>query len=114
MVKILKKKKKKITSVGTTTTRTIESFFLNKQKEGSADIFIYPSHEFHIDRLITNFHVPKATPLILMIAFLSHKLKINGEVNFLQKAFSIFHKIYDEAITKKYRFYSYGDSMMII
>lgn len=114
LVDILLNENSNITSCGTTTTRSIENFFLEKEKDGIANIFIYPSYKFHINRLITNFHVPKSTPLILMVAFLSHKLKNNGEPDSIKKAFLIFHKIYEEAINKNYRFYSYGDSMMII
>jgi S-adenosylmethionine:tRNA ribosyltransferase-isomerase len=114
LANILKQKNKRLTSVGTTSTRTIESFNLTGKTIDSTALYIYPEHRFYIDRLITNFHVPKSTPLMLMSAFLADKLRKNGEENYIQKSIEIFHRIYKEAIDKKYRFYSYGDSMMII
>ncbi|MDR0675944.1 MAG: tRNA preQ1(34) S-adenosylmethionine ribosyltransferase-isomerase QueA [Elusimicrobiota bacterium] len=114
---LLKNKEKRLTSVGTTTTRTIESFYKTGKKEDFTDLFIYSGHKFIIDRLITNFHVPKSTPLILTVAFLADKIRKEGEVDSnksVENALKIFKKIYKEAIDKKYRFYSYGDSMMII
>ena len=111
------KKKKRIIAVGTTSVRSLEAF----QKEignwklsargGSAlrgeignlsgwvNIFIYPGYEFRIvDAMITNFHLPKSTLLMLVSAFAGKENIFNA---------------YDEAIRKKYRFYSYGDAMLI-
>ncbi len=97
--------KRRIISVGTTTTRTLESAFDFDQNgivSGSnwSDIFIYPGHKFKVvDVLITNFHLPQSTPLMLAAAF--------ARKDFLFKA-------YQEAIKERYRFYSFGDAMIII
>lgn len=98
-----KAKNKKIISVGTTSTRTLETIMnlYGKFKEcsGFTDIFIYPGYEFRaIDNLITNFHLPKST-LIMLVSALA------GRENVL--------KAYNEAIEKEYRFFSFGDSMLI-
>ena len=98
-----KRNKKKIISVGTTTTRTLETI-MNlygefKECHGFTDIFIYPGYKFKaIDSLITNFHLPKSTLMMLVSAFASRD-------NIL--------KAYEEAIEKEYRFFSFGDSMFI-
>jgi len=94
---------KNIVAVGTTTVRTLESAFTQCGKicptSGWSELFIYPGYKFNvIDRLITNFHLPKST-LIMMISALAGK-------EFIFDA-------YKEAIEKHYRFYSYGDCMMI-
>ncbi len=94
---------RRIIAVGTTSTRTLEA---NMQKYGkftatheNTDIFIYPGYQYKaIDCLITNFHLPKSTLLMLISAFASKEL--------------IF-KAYHEAIQEKYRFFSFGDSMFI-
>ena|SRR5665648_7450 len=97
--------KRRIISVGTTTTRSLESAFSFDQGEivgGSnwSDIFIYPGYKFKVvNVLITNFHLPQSTPLMLAAAF-------TGK-DFLFRA-------YQEAIRERYRFYSFGDAMMII
>lgn len=100
----LLKKEKKMLCVGTTTTRLIEYVFNKYGKivpfKGLADIFIYPGYEFKIvSGLITNFHLPKSTNFVLLSAFIG-----------IEKA----KELYDIAIKKQYRFYSYGDVMMII
>ncbi|MGB6370509.1 MAG: tRNA preQ1(34) S-adenosylmethionine ribosyltransferase-isomerase QueA [Atribacterota bacterium] len=97
--------KRRVISVGTTTTRTLESAFNFNQGgivSGSnwSDIFIYPGYKFKVvDVLITNFHLPQSTPLMLAAAFAGK--------DFLFKA-------YQEAIRERYRFYSFGDAMIII
>ena len=97
--------KKRVISVGTTTTRSLESAFNFDQGEiisGSnwSDIFIYPGYKFKVvDVLITNFHLPQSTPLMLAAAFAGK--------DFLFRA-------YQEAIRERYRFYSFGDAMIII
>ena len=98
-----KKEGRRIISVGTTTTRTLETIMnlYNEFKEcsGYTDIFIYPGYEFKaIDALITNFHLPKSTLVMLVSAFAS-KEKIM--------------KAYKEAVDNKYRFFSFGDAMFI-
>lgn len=95
---------KKIIAVGTTSVRTLETSFA-KNKEIKADcgwseLFIYPGCNFNvIDKLITNFHLPKST-LIMLVSALAGK-------DFVFDA-------YEKAIKEKYRFYSYGDSMIVI
>jgi len=100
---LAKKQNKKIIAVGTTSARTLESFTKNGKLfpgEKETNIFIYPGYEFKfIDGLITNFHVPKSTLLMLVSAFAGQSL--------IQKA-------YRQAIKKNYRFYSFGDAMLII
>ena len=98
-----RKNKKNIISVGTTTTRTLETIMnlYNEFKEcsGFTDIFIYPGYKFKaIDKLITNFHLPKSTLVMLASAFATKQ-------NIM--------KAYNEAIKEKYRFFSFGDSMFI-
>ncbi len=98
-----KKQGKKIVAVGTTTVRTLETV-MNKYGEikpvkDSSQLFIYPGYEFKIvDKLITNFHLPKSTLLMLVSAFAGK---------------DYIFKAYNEAIKNKYRFYSYGDCMFI-
>ena len=94
----------KVISVGTTTTRALESFSNGnggvKPGEGMTSLFIYPPYHFRvIDGLITNFHLPKSTLILLVSAFSGKDLLMNA---------------YQEAIDRKYRFYSYGDAMLII
>lgn len=94
---------KKIVAVGTTTVRTLESaykiFGEIKACKSASNLFIYPSYEFKVvDKLITNFHLPKST-LLMLVSALATK-------DFIFEAYS-------EAIKEKYRFYSYGDCMFI-
>lgn len=103
----------KIIAVGTTSTRAIEGYLsgdytelqrISKNKEskicGYTNIFIYPGYKFRgIDSLITNFHLPRSTPLLLVCS-LAGKEKI--------------FKAYEEAIARNYRFFSYGDAMLIL
>ena len=94
---------KKIVAVGTTTVRTLESCHQKYGKilpvQDESRMFIYPGYKFNvIDKLITNFHLPKSTLLMLISALASKEY--------------IF-RAYDEAIINKYRFYSYGDCMFI-
>lgn len=94
----------RICSVGTTTMRALESTFtadkLLKPSEGWTNIFIHPPHDFSIcDSLITNFHLPKTSLLIMACAFAGYDLTMEA---------------YKKAIKDKYRFFSYGDAMLII
>ena len=98
-----KKEQRKIVSVGTTSTRTLEAIMSKHGKfeedSGWTDIFIYPGYKFKaVDSLITNFHLPKSTLVMLVSAFSSKELIL---------------KAYNEAIEKEYRFFSFGDSMLI-
>jgi S-adenosylmethionine:tRNA ribosyltransferase-isomerase len=100
-----KKSKKKVIAIGTTVARTLE--YANKlitqcseNISGEADIFIYPGYEFKIiDGLLTNYHAPKSTVLMLTAAFA-------GWDNLM--------KAYEHAKEKGYKFLSYGDSMLIL
>ena len=98
-----KKNNNRIISVGTTSTRVLETI-MNlygefKECNGNTDIFIYPGYKFKaIDALITNFHLPKSTLVMLVSAFASKEYILND---------------YNEAIKNKYRFFSFGDSMFI-
>ena len=99
-----KAKKKKVWTVGTSTNRALEtvvvSGFQITSKRGWTDKFIYPPYKFKMcDRLITNFHQPKSTLMMLVAAFSSKDIVLDA---------------YQEAIKKKYRFYSYGDSMLLL
>jgi len=100
--KIKKEKNGRIIAAGTTSARVLESFCKNNKLTPQSDwidLFIYPGYKFKfVDCLITNFHLPKSTLLMLVSAFASKEL--------------IF-KAYKEAIKKKYRFYSFGDAMLI-
>ena len=98
-----KQEGKRIISVGTTTTRTLETIMNEygnfRECSGFTDIFIYPGYKFKaIDGLITNFHLPKSTLLMLVSAFSSKEIIMNA---------------YNEAIKNNYRFFSFGDSMFI-
>jgi S-adenosylmethionine:tRNA ribosyltransferase-isomerase len=96
---------KRTIAVGTTTVRVLEAAIRNANgqltpQDGSTDIFIHPPEEIrHVDRLLTNFHLPRSTLLMLVSAF--------GGREFLLEA-------YAEAIRERYRFYSYGDCMLIV
>jgi S-adenosylmethionine:tRNA ribosyltransferase-isomerase len=99
-----KANKKRICAVGTTTMRAMESSVSSARTlnpfEGWTNKFIFPPHDFSLaDCMITNFHTPKSTLLMMISAFCGHDLM---------------RKAYDEAIKEKYKFYSYGDAMLII
>ena len=100
LVQKVKSTKSRRIAVGTTTCRTLESVVRKGINRGWTDLFIYPKHRFKAtDGLLTNFHLPKTTLFMLVSAFCGRKLLL---------------KAYKEAIEKKYRFYSYGDAMLII
>ena len=94
---------RRIISVGTTTTRTLETVMRDRGKiescSGWTNIFIYPGFEFKIiDSLITNFHLPESTLIMLVSALLGHGVTMGA---------------YEEAVKEKYRFFSFGDSMFV-
>lgn len=98
-----KKEKRNIVAVGTTTTRTLETIMTKYGKfiecSGWTDIFIYPGYEFKaVDSLITNFHLPKSTLIMLVSAFSSKEIILDA---------------YKYAVENKYRFFSFGDAMFI-
>ena len=103
-----KQRGNRVVTVGTTTTRTLEGYLsgkctiqsLNGTIKGSTDIYIHEGFRFRAaDALITNFHLPRSTPLMLAAAF-------SGRNNLL--------KAYEEAISRGYRFFSYGDAMLLL
>jgi S-adenosylmethionine:tRNA ribosyltransferase-isomerase len=107
-IKRIKKSGSRVISVGTTTTRALEALMSgrcnvishNGRLKGTTDLFIYPGYSFKaVDSLITNFHLPKSTPLMLASA-------MSGWGKLL--------KTYEEAIAREYRFLSYGDAMLIV
>jgi S-adenosylmethionine:tRNA ribosyltransferase-isomerase len=90
----------RVVAVGTTVARTLESCDRVEERNGTTGIFIRPPHTFHhVDVLLTNFHLPRSTLLMLVSAFASREL--------------IF-KAYDQAVCERYRFFSYGDCMLIV
>ena len=100
---LAKQNGKRIISVGTTSTRTLESIIAKYgtfvECKESTNIFIYPPYEFKaIDALITNFHLPKST-LIMLVSALATKAHIMNA--------------YNEAVKEQYRFFSFGDAMFI-
>jgi len=103
MLNEAKEKNKKIIAVGTTSVRTLESNFkdgLFHAKTDETDIFIYPGYTYKVvDGIVTNFHLPESTLIMLVSAF--------AEKEFVFKA-------YHEAIKNNYRFYSFGDAMLIL
>ncbi len=104
MLEILRKVRReggRIVAVGTTTTRILETVNLESGEplSGETNLFIYPPYEFrNVDALITNFHLPGSSLLCLVAAFMGYERMM---------------KAYDHAIEKRYRFYSYGDAMLI-
>jgi S-adenosylmethionine:tRNA ribosyltransferase-isomerase len=93
-----------IVAVGTTVVRVLESGRHENGKfiaqTGSTDIFIYPPYRFRVvDQLLTNFHLPRSTLLMLASAFAGREFLLH---------------VYHEAIRERYRFYSYGDCMLIL
>lgn len=98
-----KDKGNRVIAVGTTSIRTLESVYQKNNKvcedSGWTDIFIYPGFEFKVvDAIITNFHLPKSTLIMLIAAFTSREIILNA---------------YKEAVKKEYRFFSFGDCMFI-
>jgi len=99
-----KQQGKRVIAVGTTSTRTLETVAdengLVKSLSGWTDLFIYPGYRFKVvDGLITNFHLPESTLLMLVCAFADKELIMSA---------------YKEAIRERYRFYSFGDAMLIV
>ena len=99
-----KRNKKRVCAIGTTSMRSIETSVstdgMLKPFDGWTNKFIFPPHDFSLaDAMITNFHTPKSTLLMMISAFCGHDLM---------------KKAYEEAIKEKYNFYSYGDAMLMI
>lgn len=94
-----KREGRRIVAVGTTSVRTLESWFNSAKEMGETKIFIYPGYKFQIvDAMITNFHLPKSSLIMLVAAFASRELILNA---------------YRDAVKEKYRFFSFGDAMLI-
>lgn len=98
-----KEEGRRVIAVGTTSTRTLESFAKNNRVESGdkwTSIFIYPGKNFQIiDAMITNFHMPESTLIMMISAFAGYENVINA---------------YQKAVAEKYRFFSYGDAMLIV
>jgi S-adenosylmethionine:tRNA ribosyltransferase-isomerase len=89
----------RIVAVGTTTVRTLESWASSGEASGDTRIFITPGFAFaHVDLLVTNFHLPKSTLMMLVSAFAGHERVM---------------ALYAHAIRSRYRFFSYGDAMLL-
>lgn len=89
-----------ILAIGTTVTRTVEYYIRTKQHKGECDLFLNPHNPpQRVSHLLTNFHLPKSTLIMLVSAFIGREKTL---------------QIYQEAIAKKYRFFSYGDAMLIL
>lgn len=104
IINITKENGKKVVCVGTTSCRTLESVFAKYGKIveccGETDIFIYPGFKFNVmDALITNFHLPKSTLIMLVCAFAGKENVLNA---------------YKIAVEQKYRFFSFGDAMLVL
>ena len=100
-VKKVKASGGKIIAVGTTSMRALETAFQNEPSEfiGETDLFIFPGYKFKVvDHMITNFHLPKSSLLMLVAAFIGYKKMMD---------------IYKIAIEEEYRFLSYGDAMLL-
>ncbi|MGB9813083.1 MAG: tRNA preQ1(34) S-adenosylmethionine ribosyltransferase-isomerase QueA [Thermovenabulum sp.] len=104
IINATKEEGKRLFAVGTTTTRTLETVsnpegFVTAKK-GFTDLFIYPGYKFKtVDALITNFHLPESTLIMLVCAFAGREKVM---------------KAYEEAVKRRYRFFSFGDAMLII
>ncbi|MFC1805243.1 tRNA preQ1(34) S-adenosylmethionine ribosyltransferase-isomerase QueA [Candidatus Omnitrophota bacterium] len=99
LIEAARKRNSRIFAVGTTSVRAMESYARGRS-EGETDLFIYPGFKFKFtDCLLTNFHLPRTTLFMLVCAFAGEEL---------------IKRAYRQAVDKKYRFYSYGDAMLII
>jgi S-adenosylmethionine:tRNA ribosyltransferase-isomerase len=103
IINTAKKESNPVTAVGTTSVRALESAFQEgeiQSGKGSTRLFIYPGYRFKaVDRLLTNFHLPKSTLLMMISAF---------------AGLDLIKRAYKEAVRQEYRFFSYGDCMLII
>ena len=115
LAKIIKAKKtgRRIIAVGTTSARVLETLFQNsklkiKDSAGWTDIFIYPGYKFKaVDALVTNFHLPESSLLMLVSAFAGQGIKNKSA------GLALVRKAYREALRHKYNFFSYGDATLI-
>jgi S-adenosylmethionine:tRNA ribosyltransferase-isomerase len=99
-VEAARREGRRVVACGTTSVRALETWRRSGRSSGDTDIFIYPGYEFSaVDALITNFHLPRSTLLMLVSAFAGRERILAA---------------YSEAIRSSYRFYSYGDAMLIV
>jgi S-adenosylmethionine:tRNA ribosyltransferase-isomerase len=90
----------RVLAVGTTSVRTLESAMLKGQLSGLTNLFIYPGYRFRrVDAMLTNFHLPRTSLLLLVCAFAGTELALAA---------------YRHAVEERYRFFSYGDCMLIL
>ena len=93
-------KASRVISIGTTTTRALETIAITNELKGFSNLFIYPGHQFRVvEGMVTNFHLPKSSLLMLVSAFAGYDL---------------IRAAYQHAIKNNYRFYSYGDATLIL
>jgi len=91
---------KKVLAIGTTVTRTIEYHARTKETSGECNLFLHPQNRpLRVDSLLTNFHLPKSTLIMLVASFIGRNETM---------------RLYDEAIKEQYRFFSYGDALLIL
>ena len=99
-LKTAKKQKRSIIAVGTTAVRTLETMTLSHKLSGATNLFIHPLYNFIlVDGIITNFHVPRSSLMMLVASFISRKKLL---------------ALYQRAINKRFRFFSFGDGMLIL
>ncbi len=90
----------RVVAVGTTVARTLESWAASGEKEGESELFVYPGYEWRaVDTLLTNFHLPRSTLLAMVMSF--------AGVGLVREAYRI-------AVEERYRFYSFGDAMLLV
>ena len=104
LIRLTREQGGRVVAIGTTTVRTLESVAAMHSGavapwSGETNLFIRPPHQFHaVDTLVTNFHLPKSSLLVMISAFAERELILRA---------------YEEAVRERYRFFSYGDAMLI-
>jgi S-adenosylmethionine:tRNA ribosyltransferase-isomerase len=90
----------RVVAVGTTVARTLESWAASGESEGESELFVYPGYEWRtVDTLVTNFHLPRSTLLAMVMSFAGAEL--------VREAYRV-------AVEERYRFYSFGDAMLLV
>jgi S-adenosylmethionine:tRNA ribosyltransferase-isomerase len=91
---------RRVVAAGTTVARTLESWAASGEREGESNLFIHPGYEWRrVDALLTNFHLPRSTLLAMVMSF--------GGMELVREAYRV-------AVEERYRFYSFGDAMLIL
>ena len=107
-----------IITIGTTSTRTLESHWRDGKIQSGwqdTDLFIYPGYVFGPENgLLTNFHLPKSSLLMLVAAFLANHPTEHRLIHTPEEAVALLQRLYAEAIKERYRFFSFGDAMLIL